>query len=134
MIFGAVVISTLVQTASMASLACPNPNVRNTTTKSGSVVSTAVSYLHHDQLGSVRLVSDSSGQSIEADTYRPFGEQQKSPTGTPPESKGFIGERFDADADAGLQYLNARYYDPKLGMFLQPDWFEVTDPGVGTNR
>lgn len=42
------------------------------------------------------------------------------------------GERFDADA--GLQYLNAQYYDPKLGMFLQPDWFEVTMAGVGTNR
>jgi hypothetical protein len=31
-------------------------------------------------------------------------------------------------------FLNARYYDPKLGMFLQPDWWEVTQPGVGTNR
>ena len=49
-----------------------------------------------------------------------------------PETKGFIGERFDADA--GLQYLNARYYDPKLAMFIQPDWFEVTKAGVGTNR
>jgi RHS repeat-associated protein len=49
-----------------------------------------------------------------------------------PESKGWIGERYDADA--GLQYLNARYYDPVLGMFLQPDWFEVLQPGVGTNR
>jgi RHS repeat-associated protein len=48
------------------------------------------------------------------------------------ETKGFIGERFDADA--GLQYLNARYYDPKLGLFTQPDWWEVTAPGVGTNR
>ena len=50
----------------------------------------------------------------------------------PPEAKGFIGERFDADA--GLQFLNARYYDPKLAMFIQPDWFEVTKAGVGTNR
>ncbi len=33
-----------------------------------------------------------------------------------------------------MQYLNARYYDPKLGMFLQPDWWEVTRAGVGTNR
>jgi hypothetical protein len=33
-----------------------------------------------------------------------------------------------------LQYLNARYYDPELGMFIQPDWFEVTEPGVGRNR
>ena len=48
------------------------------------------------------------------------------------ETKGFIGERFDDGA--GLQYLNARYYDPRLGMFVQPDWWEVTSPGVGTNR
>ncbi|NEY90150.1 RHS repeat-associated core domain-containing protein [Rhodobacteraceae bacterium KMS-5] len=48
------------------------------------------------------------------------------------EDKGWIGERFDPET--GLQYLNARYYDPELGMFLQPDWFEVTKPGVGTNR
>ena len=51
---------------------------------------------------------------------------------TPSGACGFIGERFGAGA--GLQYLNARYYDPKLGMFLQPDWFEVTAAGVGTNR
>ena len=50
----------------------------------------------------------------------------------PPETKGYIGER--SDADAGLQFLNARYYDPELAMFIQPDWFEVTKPGVGTNR
>ena len=37
-------------------------------------------------------------------------------------------------ADAGLLYLNARYYDPQLAMFIQPDWWEVTEPGVGTNR
>ena len=36
--------------------------------------------------------------------------------------------------DAGLEYLNARYYDPRLGMFAQPDWWEVTKKGVGTNR
>lgn len=33
-----------------------------------------------------------------------------------------------------MQYLNARYYDPQLGMFLQPDWLEVTKTGVGTKR
>jgi RHS repeat-associated protein len=39
------------------------------------------------------------------------------------------GERFDADV--GLHYLNARYYDPKLGLFTQPDWWEVTKGGWG---
>ena len=48
------------------------------------------------------------------------------------ETKGFIGERFDADA--GLQYLNARYYDPRLGMFIQPDWLDPTQQGAGLNR
>jgi RHS repeat-associated protein len=45
-----------------------------------------------------------------------------------------IGERFDPET--GLQYLNARYYDPGMGMGMgiQPDWWEVTKPGVGTNR
>ncbi|UWQ00026.1 RHS repeat-associated core domain-containing protein [Aliiroseovarius crassostreae] len=48
------------------------------------------------------------------------------------EAKGFIGERYDDDS--GLQFLKTRYYDPKLAMFIQPDWFEVTQPGGGTNR
>ena len=48
------------------------------------------------------------------------------------ETKRFLGERYDADA--GLSYLNARYYDPKLALFIQPDWFEVAKQGVGPNR
>jgi len=30
--------------------------------------------------------------------------------------------------------FRARYYDPALGRFLSPDWWDVRDPGVGTNR
>ena len=70
---------------------------------------------------------------VEDRHYAPFGEIASATGGiTPVETIGFIGERYDADA--GLQYLNARYYDPRLGLFIQPDWFEVTDSGVGTNR
>ncbi|HHJ19942.1 MAG TPA: RHS repeat-associated core domain-containing protein [Gammaproteobacteria bacterium] len=92
------------------------------------------SYLHSDQLGSVRVVTGADGVSDREVSYRPFGEavEAVSDPAAVPETKGFIGERFDADA--GLQYLNARYYDPKLAMFIQPDWFEVTKAGVGTNR
>ncbi|KAB0264979.1 RHS repeat-associated core domain-containing protein, partial [Microvirga brassicacearum] len=38
------------------------------------------------------------------------------------------------DAETGLVYLNARYYDPKVGRFLSPDSLDPTLPGVGTNR
>jgi RHS repeat-associated protein len=102
-----------------------------------------VLYLHRDQLNSVHTMSvGTPGDADEGEwqtinTYRPFGSvEEHVNTATtapdPTESKGFIGERFDEDA--GLQYLNARYYDPELGMFIQPDWFEVTKAGVGTNR
>ena len=91
-------------------------------------------HLHTDQLGSVRVMTGADGASDKEVTYRPFGEAVDTITDPTAllETKGFIGQRFDADA--GLQYLNARYYDPKLGMFIQPDWFEVTMAGVGANR
>jgi RHS repeat-associated protein len=99
--------------------------------------------LHRDQLGSVCAVTTylplASGAAVstlrrEAAIYKPFGEQTEVPQSTQviPEQNGWTRARFDADA--GLQYLNARYYDPELGLFLQPDWFEVTAAGVGTNR
>jgi RHS repeat-associated protein len=108
----------------------PHPAVRLV---NGSTI-TAASYLHRDALGSVRAITDAAGVKVESAFYKPFGEQTEwlSPAAPAPEAKGWIGERFDASA--GLQYLNARYYDPELGMFIQPDWFEVTRPGVGRNR
>ena len=93
-----------------------------------------VSYLHRDHLASVRAISHATGTLARQTSYTPFGV----PTDTDfqpavaDESKGFIGERYDDET--GLSYLNARYYDPLLGRFIQPDWFEVTTPGVGTNR
>ncbi|HEV2563897.1 MAG TPA: RHS repeat-associated core domain-containing protein, partial [Microvirga sp.] len=48
------------------------------------------------------------------------------------DTHGYIGER--EDAETGLVYLNARYYDPALGRFLSPDSLDPTLPGVGTNR
>ncbi len=105
----------------------PHPDIR--------VTNGVVSYLHHDQLGSVVLITDGAGARAREMAYWPYGQVLFSFAifpAVPAEARGFIGERFDAGA--GLQYLNARYYDPRLGMFLQPDWFEVTAAGVGTNR
>jgi RHS repeat-associated protein len=91
-------------------------------------------YFYRDGLSSVRAITNAAGAKIEAALYKPFGEQSEwvLPGNAALETKGWIGERYDADA--GLQYLNARYYDPELSLFLQPDWFEVSKAGVGTNR
>jgi RHS repeat-associated protein len=102
-------------------ITCPHPAIRLT---NGTTPAQA-SYLHTDHLGSVRAITDAAGVKQESAIYKPFGEQTewRAATNSGPDDKGWIGERYDADA--GLQYLNARYYDPDLGMFIQPDWFEV---------
>lgn len=93
-----------------------------------------LNWLHRDQLASVSRITDTSGTLTRASTYRPWGEELEEVLvgGSMPESKGWIGERYDAET--GLTYLNARYYDPLLGRFLQPDWWDPADEGVGTNR
>jgi RHS repeat-associated protein len=70
----------------------------------------------------------------ERTTYRPFGEEDvwRYDAGALAENRGFIGQYFDRDA--GLLYLNARYMDPRLGLFTSPDWLDPPEPGVGTNR
>ena len=91
-------------------------------------------YMHVDQLASVIAISDAAGAFEAKRAYAPFGkitDELTAPNATV-ETKGFLGERYDEDS--GLQYLNARYYDPELALFIQPDWFEVTEFGVGTNR
>jgi len=93
----------------------------------------AVSYLHRDHLASVRLITNAAGQVEQSTSYTPFGDPTTAtPLASTPEEHSFIGERFDAST--GLLYLNARYYDPLLGRFLQPDWWDPRRRGVGTNR
>ena len=62
---------------------------------------TKVSTLHRDAVGSVRAVTTAAGARAEKALYRPYGEEvaQSFDLVTAPETKGFIGERFDADRD-----------------------------------
>jgi RHS repeat-associated protein len=98
----------------------------------------AKEWLHRDHLASVRLVTDGAGARVQRSHYRPYGDRSGGLTvselGGPaaPESKGYIGERDDQDS--GLVYLHARHFDPQLGRFVQPDWWDPTLEGVGTNR
>ncbi|MEP3295217.1 MAG: RHS repeat-associated core domain-containing protein [Pseudoruegeria sp.] len=113
-------------------LAYPHENVRLKFANANSTPE--VSYLFRDHLNSVRMIADENQAIEERSTYKPFGEENETilASSKAQETIGWIGERHDAGA--GLQYLNARYYDPELGLFIQPDWFEVTKARVGTNR
>lgn len=82
----------------------------------GSTVSSATRrYLVRDELGSVVLVTNTSGNAIQHDAYDEYGV---------PEA-GNIG-RFQYTGqmwldEAGLYYYKARVYDPYLGRFHQTD-------------
>ena len=89
------------------------------------------SWLHRDHLKTIRLITNANGGHVQRYRYSPYGERYYQTSSTF-EHKGFIGERHDEEV--GLMYLNARYYDPKIGRFIQPDDWDPTLPGVGTNR
>jgi len=86
-------------------------------------------WLHHDQLGSTRLITNSSGAVTGTYTYNPWG-KAISHTGTATTSLQFDGQY--TDAESGYQYLRARYYDPGTGQFLTVDpAVEMTDSPYG---
>ena len=75
-----------------------------------------VKYFHSDHLGSTRLVTDSSGQPTFESDYKPFGEEANA-TGT--EKYTFTGQFIEAEI--GLYYFGARWYDASLGRFISED-------------
>ena len=78
-------------------------------------VDAATTWLHKDHLGSTRAVTDANFTEVQRLNYHPYGERLSTATGLP-EPKSWIGER--QDAETGLFYLHARYYDPVLGRFI----------------
>ncbi|MEE1611408.1 RHS repeat-associated core domain-containing protein [Microvirga sp. CF3016] len=92
--------------------------------------------VQRDHLGSVRrLTKPSDAAALASVVHRAYGEKvvvSDKPSEKLLDTHGYIGER--EDAETGLVYLNARYYDPALGRFLSPDSLDPTRPGVGTNR
>ncbi len=92
-------------------------------------------YFHHDGLGSVASVTDSTGTPQWSYGYEPFGtlrtQTQQDPS-APTNLLRFTGELFDQET--GLYHLRARQYDPALGRFLSTDPVpaQITDPYVAT--
>lgn len=82
-------------------------------------------WYHHDQLGSTRALTNTSGDVVATFTYSPFGELTGS-TGTATTPMSWTGEY--RDTETGYTYLRARYYDPTTGQFL------TRDPAVATTR
>ena len=83
------------------------------------------SWLHHDQLGSTRLVTNAAGAAVAGYTYDPYGNLVAS-SGTASTAFRFAGQYLDTES--GFYYLRMRYYDPATAQFLS------RDPAVSLTR
>jgi RHS repeat-associated protein len=75
-------------------------------------------YLHHDRLGSTRLITNASGEAKGKYTYDPFGGVAEH-TGAASTTLGFNAQY--TNSSTGLIYLRARTYDPTTAQFLSLD-------------
>lgn len=78
--------------------------------------SIATKFQHTDALGSPIAVTDQSGAVIDRNNYEPFG----SVIGES-DYQGFGYATHMQDASTDLTYMQQRYYDPQVGLFLSVD-------------
>lgn len=76
-----------------------------------------LTYLHHDQAGSTRLITGSTGKEEGKCSYSAYGTPTCEGTATTP--LGYDGQY--TSSDTGLIYLRAREYDPATAQFLSVD-------------
>lgn len=84
-----------------------------------------VTYLHHDQQGSTRLLTAENGEITGSYTYDAYG-VNTGHTGTATTPLGYDGQY--TSSDTGLIYLRTRVYDPATAQFLS------VDPAVALTR
>ncbi|XFA67183.1 RHS repeat-associated core domain-containing protein (plasmid) [Tistrella mobilis] len=100
----------------------PHPDIRR--------VGLTSCYVHRDHLQSVRMetahTTNPSAPVGLRQRLNAYGERD-AVTGSAcaGETRGFLGQPHDDEA--GLVYLNARWYDPAIGRFVQPDWWDPID-------
>ncbi|MCL5994893.1 MAG: DUF6443 domain-containing protein [Chloroflexi bacterium] len=80
-------------------------------------LSTEVTFLHGDHLGSASLATSITGAKVGELRYMPFGEERTGFLGVPTD-RTYTGQRRES---FGLMDYGARYYSPRLGQFISAD-------------
>jgi len=83
---------------------------------SGPVSAQTVEYFHTDALGSPVAVTDQSRAIVQRSHYAPYGELLNRGLETGPGYTGHV-----TDAATQLNYMQQRYYDSQIGIFLSVD-------------
>jgi len=77
-----------------------------------------LTFYGYDGFGSVRQLTDSTGTATDTYDYDAWGNAVNA-TGSTPNAYRYRGEQYDADL--GLYYLRARYFNPLSGRFVSTD-------------
>ena len=80
------------------------------------IAQTTVTYIHTDALSSVVAETDANGNVIKRYDYEPYGAVVG---GQVTDGPGYTGHV--SDSATGLSYMQQRYMDPQLGVFLSVD-------------
>ena len=91
-----------------------------------------VNYMHHDQLGSVAVVTGGAGTVTDRLAYDPWGKRRNinANVGNPDVGDAIVGAMTDRGYtmhehldEMGVIHMNGRVYDPLLGRFMSADPF-----------
>jgi RHS repeat-associated protein len=80
--------------------------------------SSNVYYFYRDQIGSTTAITTASGTACYQATFTPYGQEMATQT-TCASNYKFTG--YERDAETGLDYAFARYYNSRLGRFMSAD-------------
>ena len=76
-------------------------------------------HYHADGLGSITALSDTQGGIVQRYAYDSFGNVAVTTQGSISQPYAFTGREYDAET--GMYFYRARYYDPKAGRFVTKD-------------
>jgi RHS repeat-associated protein len=98
------------------------PDLSPTTSYKTTTTTRVIYWYHPDYIGNVDLVSDNSGEAYEFFLYNPWGENlYEWNSGTASFSSPYRFNGKELDAETGLAYYGARYYDNQTSMWLSVD-------------
>lgn len=88
-------------------------------------------YYHPDHLGSSSYITNLDGEVVQHIEYVPFGEvfveERNNIWNTP-----YLFNAKEFDEETGLYYYGARYYEPKLSLFMSVDRYKERYPNISS--
>lgn len=88
-------------------------------------------FYHPDHLGSSSFITNLEGEVVQHIEYVPFGEvfieERNNVWNTP-----YLFNAKEFDEETGMYYYGARYYEPKLSVWMSTDSEELKFPNIGT--